>query len=185
MGADIKTEAIVTIPKAEYESLKQQVAWLMEQLKLSKRRQFGTSSEKSEYDQISIFNEAESAADLSAEEPDIGEVKAYRRKKSRSAADRLPPDLPVEVIEHELPEDERLCPDCGGSLHVMGRETREELKLIPATAAILRHVRPIYACRDCEKNAEHVVIVKAEMPEPVIKVDIVVYEMHPNFTQTP
>jgi len=169
MGADIKTEGTVTISKAEYESLKQQIAWLMEQLKLSKRRQFGASSEKSEYDQISIFNEAECAADSFAEEPDIEEVKAYRRKKSRSAIDRLRPDLPVEIIEHELPEDERLCPDCGSSLHVMGRETREELKLIPAQAAILRHVRSVYACRDCEKNAEHAVIVKAEMPEPVIK----------------
>jgi len=56
MEDNMKTEETVTISKAEYESLKQQVAWLMEQLKLSKRRQFGTSSEKSEYDQISIFN---------------------------------------------------------------------------------------------------------------------------------
>jgi len=36
---------------AEIAELKQQVNWLMEQLKLSKHRQFGTSSEKSEYDQ--------------------------------------------------------------------------------------------------------------------------------------
>ena len=169
MRTDIKTEETVTIPRAEYESLKQQIAWLMEQLKLSKRRQFGVSSEKSEYDQMSIFNEAEAEADLSAPEPEIEEVKAYRRKKSRSVADRLPPDLPVEVIEHQLPEDEQLCPSCGGSLHVMGRETREELKIVPAQAVLLRHVRPVYACRGCEKNAEHATIVKAEMPEPVIK----------------
>ena len=91
------------------------------------------------------------------------------RKKTRTAADRLPPDLPVEVIEHELPEDERNCPDCGNPLHAMGRETREELKLIPAKAVIVRHVRHVYTCRDCEKNAEHPPILKAEMPKPMIK----------------
>jgi len=169
MNGNTKTEETITISKAEYESLKQQVTWLVEQLKLSKRRQFGVSSEKSEYDQVSIFNEAEGVADPSAVEPDIEEVKAYRRKKSRSAADRLPPDLAVEVIEYELPEDERLCPDCGGALHVIGRETREELKLIPAKAAIIRHVRHVYACRGCEKNTAHSTIVKAKMPEAVIK----------------
>jgi hypothetical protein len=118
MNTDIKAAETVTISKAEYESLKQQVAWLMEQLKLSKRRQFGVSSEKSEYVQTSIFNEAEVAAALLAAEPDIEEVKSYRRKKSPRAVDRLPPDLPVEIIEHELPQDERLCPECGGALHM-------------------------------------------------------------------
>lgn len=160
----IKTEEPVTIPKAEYETLKQQVAWLMEQLKLSKRRQFGVSSEKSEYSQTNLFCEVET--DM---EPELEEVKAYRRKKTRSAADRLPPDLPVEIVEYELPDDERLCPDCGGFLHVMGRETRDELKLIPAKATIIRHIQHTYTCRECEKSEEHPPILKAKMPNPVIK----------------
>ena len=169
MEDNAKAVETVTIPKAEYESMKQQLAWLMEQLKLSRQRRFGASSEKSTNGQVNFFNEAETAADLSAAEPELEEVKAYRRKKSRSAADRLPPDLPVEVVEHELPEDERLCPDCGNPLHVMGRETREELKIIPAKAIIIRHVQHVYACRNCEGNAERVPIIKADMPQPVIK----------------
>jgi len=168
MSNNTKTAETVVISKAEYESLKQQVAWLMEQLTLSKRRQFGVSSEKSEYDQMNLFNEAETVAEVPAVEPDIEDVKSYRRKKSR-ALDRLPPDLPVEVIEYELPDDERHCPDCGKSLHTMGREIREELKLVPAKAAIVRHVRHVYACRSCERDTEHTAFVKAEMPEPVIK----------------
>lgn len=163
------TDETITISKAEYESLKQQINWLMEQLKLSKHRQFGASSEKSEYDQLELFNEAEFIADPVATEPDIEEITSYRRKKNRNAADRIPPDLPVEIIEHELPDNERLCAECSGVLHVMGRETRDELKLIPATASIIRHVRHVYACRSCEKSAESVPIVKANMPNPVIK----------------
>ena len=148
--------------------MKQQIAWLMEQLKLSKRKQYGTSSEKSDYEQMRLFNEAEVTADLSDDDPSDEEVKAYKRKKPRTI-DRLPPDLPVEIIEHELPEEERFCPECGGALHIMGCETRDELKLIPAKASITRHVRHTYACRNCEKNAEQPVFVKAEIPKPVIK----------------
>jgi len=162
MEKNTKPTETVTISKAEYESMQQQIAWLMEQLKLSKKRQFGASSEKSEYDQMNIFNEA--GADLSAPEPELAEIKAHQRKKSRGKADRLPPDLPVEIVEHELPEAERLCPDCDSAMHVMGRETRDELKLIPAKAVTLRHV---YACRPCEQNAEQVPIRKAPMPNHV------------------
>jgi len=172
MKSIIKTEENMVIPKAEYESMKQQIAWLMEQLKLSKRRQFGVSSEKSENDQTNLwgeFNEAEVIADPSVGEPDIEEVKSYRRKKSPRTVDRLPTDIPVEIIEHELPQDERCCPTCDCALHVMTRDIREELKLIPAKAVITRHVRHVYSCRNCEKNSDCTPIVKANMPQPVIK----------------
>ncbi|MDD3350290.1 MAG: IS66 family transposase, partial [Eubacteriales bacterium] len=149
--------------------LTQQNQWLMEQFLLLRRKQFGTSSEQSSEDQISLFNEAEAAADLSAEEPSIAEVKAHFRKKARLTSDKLPKDLPVQIIEHKLPEEERLCAECGGVLHTMGKETRDELKIIPAKAVIVRHVRHIYACRNCEETSDHVPVVKADMPEPVIK----------------
>ena len=51
----------------------------------------------------------------------------------------------------------------------MGREEREELKFVPAKAVIVRHVSHTYACRHCEKHNDHVPIVKAPMPNPVIK----------------
>jgi len=167
----------VTITKAEYETLKnsnaeldKKVKWFMEQFRLSQQRRFGSSSEKSEYDQLNLFNEAEDTTNSEAIcEPEIEEIKSYRRKKSKHSTDRLPADLPVEVDLHELPETDRTCPSCEGELHVMGRDEREELKLIPAKAVITRHVQHIYACRDCEKNSESVPIVKADMPKPVIK----------------
>ena len=160
---------IIEEQRAEIEQLRQQVQWLMEQLKLGKHQRFGASSEQTPLDQLSLFNEAEAAADLTAPEPEITEVKAHYRKKTRLTTDKLPEDLPVEEIIHELPEDERGCPDCGGALHKMGQEIREELKFIPAKAVIIRHIRYVYACRDCEENSDHVPIVKADMPEPVIK----------------
>ncbi|WP_242973942.1 IS66 family transposase zinc-finger binding domain-containing protein [Clostridium thermosuccinogenes] len=141
----------------------------MAQIRLAKHNQFGASSEQTNALQMSLFNEAEATADLTASEPLLTKVKTHYRKRTRLTTDKLPEDLPVEVIEHELPETERVCPDCGGELHTMGRETREELKIIPAKAVIVRHVRHVYSCRNCEETSEHTPIVKADMPEPVIK----------------
>jgi len=154
--------------KTEITEHKQLIQWLMEQLKLSKRRQFGVSSEQSDWEQTSFFNEAEVTANAAVPEPELETVKEHRRKK-RTNADRMPPDLPVEVVEHKLPEQDRACPECGHDMHVMGHDTREELKLIPAKAVIVRHVSSVYACRCCEKTNDYVPIEKAPMPQPVIK----------------
>jgi transposase len=149
--------------------LEQQVQWFMEQIRLAKHKQFGKSSEQTHVEQINLFNEAEASADLAAPEPSLTKVKAYYRKRTRLTTDKLPKDLPVEVIEHEIPETERVCPECSSELHTMGREIREDLKLIPAKAVVVRHIRHVYACRNCEDTSDHVPVVKADMPKPVIK----------------
>jgi transposase len=149
--------------------LEKQVEWFLSQMRLAKHRQYGASSEQIDSNQISLFNEIETTADLTKPEPEISEVKAHYRKRTRLTTDKLPDDLPVEIIEHELPKKDRDCPECGNELHTMGKETRDEIKIIPAKAVIVRHVRYTYACRNCETASDHVPIVKADMPEPVIK----------------
>ena len=144
--------------------LEQQIQWLMSQIHLAKHKQFGVSSENTTDNQISLFNEAELNADLAVPEPELTQIKTHYRKRTRLTTDKLPNDLPVEVIEHELPIENRFCSDCGNELHTMGRETREELKIIPARAVILQHVRHVYACRNCEGTSDHTPIIKADMP---------------------
>jgi len=112
--------------------LEQQLQWLMSQIRLAKHKQFGVSSERIGDAQLSIFNEAELCSDMTIPEPDFTEVKAHYRKRTRLTTDKLPPDLPVEIIEHELPAKDCICPECGSEMHTMGKETREELKIIPA-----------------------------------------------------
>jgi len=172
----IKASETITIPLSEYESLKaqnselkQKVDWLMEQFRLSKKKEFGQSSEKSEYTQINLFDEAEVTADVNVEEPELSEIKRHYRKKAKELPGRLPEDLPVETVIHDLPEDERWCQECSGAMHVMGKDVRRELKLIPAQAIIVEHVRNVYACRNCERDSYGVPIVKAPVDEPVIK----------------
>jgi transposase len=161
---------ILAEKEQEITALRQQVDWLTDQLKLAGRRQFGASSEKTPPDQLSLFNEAEALADPAAPEPEVEEIKSYcRRRAGQVGTDRLPEDLPVEVIEHDIPAAQRACPCCGEEMRGIGCETREELKLIPAKAVLLRHVSHTYACGHCNRNAEKTPVVKAPMPKPVIK----------------
>lgn len=89
--------------------------WFMEQFRLSKHRQFGASSEKTApgYEQPSLFNEAEAESRPDEPEPTM-ETITYRRKKQRGHREIVLKDLPVEIVEHRLPEKERICPNCGG-----------------------------------------------------------------------
>jgi len=146
------------------------VKFYEEQFRLMKHRQFGKSSEKTELpEQLSLFDEAEATADPKAPEEVKVEDIAYTRKKrvGKRADDLL--KLPVETVVYELDESECVCPECEGKLHSMSVEERCEVEIIPAQFVTKRHVQHIYACRRCEKNNDHVPIIKAAAPKPVIK----------------
>jgi len=140
-----------------------------EQFRLMKSRQFGASSEKpTDGRQLGLFSEGDVPADPDMPEPEVEQI-AYIRKKQRGKRDEDLSGLPVETVVHTLPEEEQVCPECGGRLHEMAYDVHRELKIIPAQVKVIEHNRAVYACRNCEKNSDHVPVVKAPMPEPVIK----------------
>ncbi|RKO68064.1 IS66 family transposase [Desulfofundulus salinus] len=143
--------------------------WFMEQLRLSKHRQFGVSSERtaSGYQQLSLFNEAEVEAQPDLPEPAV-ETITYQRRKQRGRREMVLDNLPVETVEYRLPEEERVCSCCGGPLHEMSTEVRQELQIIPAQVKVVKHVRYVYSCRHCERNELTTPIVTAPMPAPVL-----------------
>jgi len=148
------------------------VKYYEEQFRLSQHQKFGVSSEKSKAEdpeQFNLFNEAETTADKTIPEPKLIEVEKHYRKHRRLVNDNLPKDIPVEIIEHTLPEAEQICSECGGALHVMGQESRRELVIIPAQVKVEEHICKVYSCRNCEQKNDHTPFVKADMPEPVIK----------------
>ena len=153
----------ITISRGEYEALKsenaelnQKVEWLMEQLRLVRKKQFGASSEKTEGDAAEqlrlLFNEAEAYA--APPGPKKVTQVAHVRKQSGSVKDVVPENILVEVLEHRLAEEERQCPRCGETMSEIGREVRETLVLVPAKAVLRRDVYYTYACKNCEKNEE-------------------------------
>jgi len=149
-------------------ALEAEVRWLKEQFRLAHRRQFGTSSEQTPAaQQALVFNEAEAETTPDAPEPTV-ETITYQRRKGKGQREARLKDLPVETVEHRLPEDESVCACCGGPLHELPGmdEVRQELKIVPATVTLVKHVRVKYGCRQCERHAAASPIVTAPMPTP-------------------
>lgn len=144
------------------------IKWYQERLRLDAHKKYGASCEQSQGEQLGFFDEAEITADRKASEPDIEEI-TYIRKKRVGKREEDFSALPVETVTHELPQSEQVCAECGEQLHVMGKEIRKELVIIPAQVKVKEHIRYVYSCRNCEKTKQTVSVVKAPMPEPVIK----------------
>ncbi len=128
---------------------------LKEQLNRFKRQLFDAKSEASATHQKDMFvNEAEGVgvqAQPAAEESADNkiDVPAHKRKPKRGRKP-LDPALPREVVRHELPEAERVCPHDGAALREIGVETSEQLDIIPQQVRVIRHERVKYACPCCD-----------------------------------
>lgn len=149
--------------------LERQINWMNEQLILSRKKIYGASSERYEIpEQISLFNEAESLSDPKIPEPQIEEI-SYRRRKSKGKREADLSSLPLEVVQYEMPKEERICPQCSGILHHMSKEVRTELVYIPASFKRVEHETFIYSCRACQKDGIKTPVVKAASPRALIK----------------
>ena len=147
------------------------VAYYEECFRLNQHREFGQSSEKADADSrqmLLLFDEAENEAEVKRPEPSVEEITYTRRRCTGSKEDNFE-SLPIEKIVHSIPEEERICPECGDPMHIMGHEKRRELTIIPAQVKIVEHEREVYSCRRCERENIKVPVIKAPMPEAVIK----------------
>ena len=127
---------------------------LKEQLNKFKRQLFAASSEVSGHHQRDMFfNEAESLgaqAEPAAEEADADKIDVPGHKRAKRGRKPLDPALPREVVRHELPEDERVCPHDGAALREIGLEVSEQLDIVPQQGRVIRHERVKYACPCCD-----------------------------------
>ncbi|WP_089610479.1 IS66 family transposase [Dehalobacterium formicoaceticum] len=157
----------ISVQEHQIEELSAKLKWYEEQFLLSQKRRFGASSEKTNPDQLSFFDEAEQEADPKASEPTVEEI-TYKRRKTKGKNDKMLDDLPVETVEYPLSDEAQTCPQCGEHLHQMSKEIRKEIKVIPAQVKVVKHVRHVYTCRNCEKNDISTPVITAPMPAPVL-----------------
>jgi transposase len=128
---------------------------------------FGTSSEKTDdvMEQFNFFNEAEAEHVPINPEPTV-ETITYKRKKVTGQREKVLENLPAETVEYTL--EDTTCPKCGEPLHIMSKEIRKELKIIPAQVKVIEHVTFVYGCRDCETNGIEATIITAPSPKGLI-----------------
>ncbi len=185
--SDISLEDLCKLQAQQIEELTAKLNWYEEQFRLNQQKRFGSSSEKTNPDQLSFFNEAEKESRPEKEEPTIEEI-TYKRRKKKGLNKKSFEDLPVERIEYTLTEEERICPICNNHLHQMSKEIRKELKVIPAQVVVVEHVKNIYACRNCEKENITTPIIAAKMPNPVlpgsfVSPSLMAYTMHRKYSE--
>ncbi|EJM44036.1 transposase [Pseudomonas sp. GM33] len=78
-------------------------------------------------------------------------LKSSPRRSTKWRGNRKPllADLPrIEVI-HEPSEHELTCA-CGCRKHAIGEEISEQLEIVPMQIRVIKHVRKVCGCRDCE-----------------------------------
>lgn len=140
--------------RGELKVLKIERDLLQEKLNAFLRKLFAAKSEARSNGQSELFNEAEALA--SADGPVTEEVPVEsgieiaghtRQKRGRKPLD---PALPREIVRHELPEAERVCPHDGKTLVEIGVETSEQLDIIPQQVRVIQHQRVKYACPCCD-----------------------------------
>lgn len=123
-----------------------------ERLRSYRRELFGAKSEARDSDQLGLFNEAEAlgatATPASEDTPDTT-VASHTRKK-RGHRKPLDPNLPRDIVRHELPEAERFCENDGHALVEFGAEISEQLTVIPEQLRVIQHQRVKYACPCCD-----------------------------------
>jgi transposase len=164
------------------ETVEQQLSKLErahQQLARLLRQRYGPQKERIDPNQLTLFSAEDLSAliqeleqtpvdsvladDASAEDQPVAD--AMSKKSKGHGRRRIPPDIPREIIVHELSEEERVCPCCGLRRAEIGREVSEQLEFIPARLKVLRHERVRYACAACEEN----VALASKPPQPIEK----------------
>ena len=150
--------------KLELEKAQLKIQYYEEQLRLSRQKRFGKSSEKIDSDQLQFFNEAEMEREMISPEPKAEEaLPPKRRPKGRKA--EITAKFEEEIVECPLSEEEKVCPKCGEPLHYVKTVETKELKIIPAKVVVTVYRREVYACRNCDQNGTTGTIVTAAMPK--------------------
>lgn len=143
---------------------------LQHQLEQLLRRIYGKKSEKLDPNQLLLF----AREILEAGGPEITPESeaspavappAPRPQGPGHGRKPLPASLPRRRVVHEILPEQRPCPGCGATRVCIGQEVREQLEYVPASLVVIEHVRPKYACPDCQAH----VVIAERLPEPIEK----------------
>jgi transposase/uncharacterized coiled-coil protein SlyX len=136
------------------------VANLNETIDEFHRKFFGKSSEKTS-----------TAGD--DEEEETGEcitVRSHSRKprSPKSKREDLYGNLPINEVKCDIPEDQRICPDCDAVMEHLGYKfVREELVIIPAKVFRVRYMQETLFCPVC-RSEDDTTIKAAVVPKGLL-----------------
>lgn len=153
--ADLKR--LVRAHRLEIEHLKLQLSRL-------RRWKFGRSREQLELEVTQLQMSLQALQELTpqppppATNPDTQNVSGtateqQRARRRRSGRRALPAHLPRETVMHLHPAIQNgcKCPDCGGRLRYLDRDSAEMLEFVPGYFKVICHVREKHSCVRCSR----------------------------------
>lgn len=136
----IQLTEIVRSQEIKIQALIREVAYL-------RRMRYGAKSEALSAEQRQLF-EDDIVQDMSAVGAELKLPAAPATPRSRAGRQALPEHLQRVEVRHE-PES-CTCSACQANLVKIGEDVSEQLDIEPARFFVIRHIRPQYACRQCE-----------------------------------
>jgi len=154
-------EQTITDLRATIKDLRSTIANLNETLDELKRKLFGSSSEKTKASQP-----VEETVPEAEPTTIVKEHKRVRKKKSVRAD--LYEALPVVEVPCDIPEEERICPDCDSKMEHLGYKfVREELRITPAKVVRVRYMQETLVCPVCREEDEPTIL-EGKTPTPLL-----------------
>ena len=157
---------------SELHDLNEKMQLIMEQLVLSNKKRFGTSSEKMgvanqicfyEKDgNIVFFNESEAVCDFGAEEPEDLETKPARKKKRTGNKEEDISGIPVNIISHYMSTEELAAEFGENGWKQLPDMIAKRYHFTPAKVEVDEHHVGVYA----SKSDGH--MVKARHPKALL-----------------
>jgi transposase len=127
--------------------LEQEIVRLNEQLQLAQQRHFGKKKETGD-----IVAPPE-VTPLELEKVTVGAYTRNKKTKKHNGRVLDTSELPRFAIHHDIKDEDKHCCTCHGLLHLIGKETAEQLEILPQRFYIAEHIRYKYGCRHCETIA--------------------------------
>jgi transposase len=139
-------------------------------LHLALHRQFGPRNEYVNVDQFGLFaGDADASAlidvpvaDCESRDANPLDSDGHKDKTpvSRRRAVRILKNLPRQIRERDIPENEKVCGCCGERLSLIGFDASEHLAYCPATLQIIETRRKKYACEACHGEVKRAALPK-------------------------
>ena len=164
----VTARTLITTLQDELTRVQRENASLRHQLDLLCQRLFGKKSERVTPDQLRLAFAQLANEPSAASEPiemDSGERPGPGRRHRVPPPGRrpLPPALPRERIEIDLPEADKVC-TCGHRKTQIGEAVTEKLEYVPASLRVIETVRLKYACSRCHEG-----VVEAPAPPQALE----------------
>lgn len=154
----------------------QRLAELTEELRLLRKKLFGSSKERNsiqlDSDQLNLLAEFGLEPEIAPElvDAEFIDVKAHKKtKKNKSTFDEKFENLPVkQVYVDTLSDEDKICPVCDTEMKAIGTERiRRDVIHVKPEMYVIEYMATTYACPEC-KDSDEPQFIKDEGAPPAL-----------------